>query len=74
MRFKTNARCSGCKTAILGAVESRFPDMKWEMEVESADKVLECHGVPDDAGKASEIIRAIEETGFKGTWLPTGER
>lgn len=73
MKFKTNARCGGCKAAILGAVESRFPDMKWEMEVESEDKVLECHGIPDDTDKAAEITRTIEETGFKGTWIPEGD-
>ncbi len=70
MRFKTNARCGGCKAAIMGAVQQRFPDMEWSMDIDSADKVLECHGIPDDAAKAEEIIKTIEETGFKGSWLP----
>ena len=72
MKFKTNARCGGCKAAIMEAVKRRFPDLQWDMEVESADKVLECHGVPDDAAKAAEIIKTIEETGFKGSLLPAG--
>lgn len=73
MRFKTNAKCSGCKAAIMNAVQSKFPDMDWQMEVESADKVLECQGVPDDSAKAAEIVKTIEETGFKGSWLPVGK-
>lgn len=73
MRFKTNAKCGGCKAAIMNAVQSKFPDMNWSMEVESADKVLECHGMPDDSAKAAEIVKTIEETGFKGSWLPAGE-
>lgn len=54
----------------MGAVEQRFPNMEWSMDLESADKVLECHGIPDDAAKAAEIVKTIEETGFKGRWLP----
>ena len=70
MRFKTNAKCGGCKAAIMGAVTARFPDMEWNMELESADKVLECHGIPDDAAIAAEVVKTIEETGFNGRWLP----
>lgn len=54
----------------MGAVEQRFPNIEWSMDLESADKVLECHGIPDDAAKAAEIVKTIEETGFKGSWLP----
>ncbi len=70
MKFKTNAKCGGCKAAIMGAVEQRFPNMEWSMDLDTVDKVLECHGIPDDAGKAAEIVKTIEETGFKGSWLP----
>lgn len=70
MKFKTNAKCGGCKAAILGAVQSKYPDMQWSMDLDNVDKVLECHGIPDDAAKAREIEKTIEETGFKGSWLP----
>lgn len=69
MKFKTNAKCGGCRNAILAAVNEKFPDMKWSMELESADKVLECHGIPEDAEKAAQIVKTIEETGFQGAWL-----
>lgn len=69
MKFKTNARCAGCKTAIINAMQTRFPDAQWNLDLESADKVLECHGIPEDADTASQIIKTIEETGFKGSWI-----
>ena len=70
MKFKTNAKCEGCSTRILAKMNESFPDMKWSMDLSSADKVLECHGVPDDADKARAIETAISETGFKGSWMP----
>lgn len=70
MKFKTNAKCGGCKSAILDAVNKQFPNMQWSMDLDNADKVLECHGVPEDAELAAKVVKAIEETGFKGSWLP----
>lgn len=70
MKFKTNAKCAGCSTTILGAVRSKFPNMNWSLDLENSDKVLECHGIPDDAAQAAEIEKTVAETGFKGTWMP----
>lgn len=70
MKFKTNARCEGCKSTIMKAVQTKFPDAEWSMEVESADKVLEAHGLPEDAETAAKVEAAIAETGFKGSWIP----
>lgn len=69
MKFKTNAKCAGCSSKILGAVRSKFPNQEWSLDLDSADKVLEMHGVPDDAAKAAEVVKTIEETGFQGSWL-----
>lgn len=69
MKFKTNAKCGGCKTAILQAVQKRFPNAEWSMELDSADKVLEVHGLPEDAATVAEIEKTIAETGFNGSWL-----
>ncbi len=69
MKFKTNAKCAGCSTAILGAVRSRFPNQEWSLDLSTEDKVLEMHGVPDDAEKAAQVVKTIEETGFKGSWI-----
>lgn len=67
MKFKTNARCAGCKAAILEAVGNKFPDAKWDLD--SADKVLEVHGLPENADTAAQVEKTLEETGFKGSWL-----
>lgn len=69
MKFKTNAKCGGCKTAIINAVSTKFPDARWDMDLTTADKVLEAHGIPEDADTAAQVVKTIEETGFKGSWI-----
>lgn len=69
MKFKTNAKCGGCKAAILKGVEEKFPNAEWSLELDSADKVLEVHGIPEDASTAAEVEKTIAETGFKGSWI-----
>lgn len=69
MKFKTNAKCEGCKTAIINAVSAKFPDARWDMDLTVADKVLEAHGIPEDADTAAQVVKTIEETGFKGSWI-----
>lgn len=69
MKFKTNAKCAGCSSAILNGVRSKFPNAQWSLDLESADKVLEVHGLPEDAATARQVEKTIEETGFKGAWI-----
>lgn len=69
MKFKTNTKCGGCKTAILNAVQAKFPDAQWSLDLDSADKFLEVHGLPENAENAAIIEKTIEETGFKGSWV-----
>lgn len=69
MKFKTNAKCAGCSQAIIGALNQQFPNAQWNLDLDTADKVLEVHGIPEDAEKAAQIIKTIEETGFKGSWI-----
>lgn len=66
MKFKTNAKCAGCSAAILKAMNSKFPNEQWSLDLSTADKVLECHGVPDNAEMAAQVVKTLEETGFKG--------
>lgn len=70
MKFKTNARCEGCVKKIIDNVKDIYPDAKWTLDLESADKVLEVHGIPDDPEMAREVEDAIQETGFKGSFIP----
>lgn len=73
MKFKTNARCQGCSTQILNKMNERFPNARWSMDLDSADKVLEGHGVPENAETAAQVEKALAETGFKGSWLVQGD-
>lgn len=69
MDFKTNAKCGGCSSKIIAGVKNRFPDAELELDLNSADKVLHVHGIPEDAEHAAQIEAAIAETGFKGSWV-----
>ena len=69
MKFKTNAKCAGCSAAILKAMNAEFPNEEWTLDLTTADKVLENHGVPEDAAKAAQVIKTLEETGFKGSGI-----
>lgn len=69
MQFKTNAKCAHCEATILEGMRSRFPNAQWSMDLNSADKVLEVHGIPEDAEHAAKVEAAIAETGFKGAWI-----
>lgn len=69
MKFKTNAKCGGCSTAIIGAVKNQFPDAELSLDLESADKVLHVHGVPETSENAALIEKTIVETGFQGSWI-----
>ena len=54
-------------------MRSRFPDQEWSLDLSSEDKVLENHGVPDDDRIASEVLKTLEETGFRGSWIKSGD-
>lgn len=69
MKFKTNARCAGCKNAILNAVQEKFPNAQWDMDIDNVDKILEVHGLPENAETAAEVEKTLAETGFTGSWL-----
>ncbi len=69
MQFKTNAKCGHCSQTILDKMRSTFPDAQWSLNLETADKVLECHGLPEDAEHAAQVEAAIAETGFRGSWI-----
>lgn len=70
MKFKTDAQCAHCKATILKAVKAKFPDAEWSLDLDNADKILEVHGIPEDAEMAAQVEKTLQETGFKGTWLP----
>lgn len=72
MDFKTNAKCQDCVAAIKREVHRKFPDAELQLDLESADKVLHVHGVPEDSEHAAQVESAIKEAGFNGSWLTRG--
>lgn len=73
MQFKTNAKCAGCSASIIDSVKKRFPNAEMSLDLDSADKVLHVHGIPEDNEHAAKVESAIAEAGFTGTWLVRGE-
>lgn len=69
MQFATNARCQGCSATIISHLQQQFPNARFDLDLDSADKVLHVHGIPEDAETAAKVISAIEATGFKGSWI-----
>ncbi|MDE7181023.1 MAG: heavy metal transport/detoxification protein [Muribaculaceae bacterium] len=69
MKFKTDAQCGHCKATILKKMQEKFPNAEWSLDLESADKELEVHGLPENAETAAQVEKTLEETGFKGSWL-----
>lgn len=69
MDIKTNASCTVCVAAIKEAVKRKFPNADLRMELETTDKVLHIHGVPEDSEHAAQIESAIKEAGFEGSWI-----
>lgn len=72
MDFKTNAKCSDCVANIKKAVQRKFPNADLKMELETSDKVLHIHGLPEDSEHAAMVESAIKEAGFEGAWLTRG--
>ena len=72
MQFKTNAKCKGCASDIINKVKSKFPDADLKLDLESTDKVLHIHGIPEDSEHAAQVESAIKEAGFSGSWLTSG--
>ena len=51
-------------------MSAKFPDAEWNLDLDTADKILEAHGIPENAETAAIVEKTLEETGFKGNWLP----
>lgn len=72
MQFKTNAKCEDCAASIKKAVLRKFPDADIKLELETSDKLLDIHGIPEDSEHAAQVESAIKEAGFQGSWITRG--
>ena len=69
MQIKTNAKYSDCVADIKQAVRRKFPNADLKLELETTDKVLHIHGLPEDSEHARQVESSIKEAGFEGSWL-----
>lgn len=66
VQFKTNIKCSGCIAAVTPVLNELAGEGKWEVDLQSADKVLT---VSIEKASEQEIKKAIENTGYKAEEL-----
>lgn len=61
LKFKTNAKCSGCVARIGEYLNRIVASDRWSIDLASADKILTVSAdIP-----AETIIRALHDAGFK---------
>lgn len=63
MKFKTNAKCAGCTSAIVSALAPVAPASDWQFDLASADKTLTYVG--SNAIDRNQVVAVIEKAGFK---------
>lgn len=69
MLFTVNAQDEAARDALLNHVQRQFPNARWSEDLQTADRYLEVHGIPEDPATAQQVLKGIEETGFKGAWV-----
>lgn len=65
MKFKTNAKCSGCVAAIGVKLNALMPSSDWSIDLSDQNKVLVVKANLSPAA----VIAAVKEAGFKAEQL-----
>lgn len=61
MKFKTNAKCGGCVSAIGAKLNEVIKENEWSIDLSSPEKILEVTvDVP-----AKTVLDAVSSAGFK---------
>lgn len=60
-KFKTNINCGSCIRSVTPFLNELDSVEEWQVDTDNPDKVLT---VLSDSSDASEIIRAIQQSGF----------
>ncbi len=61
LKFKTNIECNGCKAAVSRIFENEKRISKWDVDLESNEKILTVEG---NNITAREIEELVAEAGF----------
>ncbi|RFP64036.1 copper chaperone [Hymenobacter lapidiphilus] len=62
LQFKTNINCGGCIKAVTSTLNEQAGAGNWQVDTANPDKLLT---VSSDKLTAEQVVRAIEEAGFK---------
>lgn len=62
LKFKTTLKCNGCKDKIAPDMNAIEEIEKWEIDFDSADKILTVFSPKNIESKITEIV---EKAGFK---------
>jgi copper chaperone len=62
LKFKTNIKCMGCVAKVTPELEKQTFIANWNVDVASPDKILTVEASTD---KENEIIKSVEQAGFK---------
>ncbi len=65
MKFKTNAKCGGCVTAIGNKLNEVIDSSEWSIDLASPDRILT---VTADIPSA-RVVQAVESAGFKADFI-----
>ncbi len=60
--YKTNIKCNGCKTAVTAFLNQEKRINKWEVDLNSPDKILTIEGENIDS---KEIVELLKTGGYK---------
>ena len=67
LKFKTTIKCSGCVAKATPFLNEKVGKENWEVDTENPDKILTV--VKDENLSESEVIKAVQEAGFKAEKL-----
>ncbi len=62
LRFKTSLKCSGCVNAIKPGLDSMNTIIRWAVDLENPDKVLEIESDEDISG---EVMDSVKKAGYQ---------
>lgn len=62
LKFKTNIKCMGCVAKVTPELDKQSFIANWNVDVASPDKILT---VETSTDKENEIIKSVEQAGFK---------
>lgn len=64
LKFKTNIKCMGCVETIKPQLDKLSEVKKWEVDLESQDKVLTVEATDEKTGQ--KVIDALKAAGYNG--------